>query len=320
MNRKALVIGCAGQIGVELSVKLISELGVENVWLSDIRKPEAKEIENAQFMILDALDKQAIETLVKANEISEIYLLAAALSAVAEKKPLFSWELNVQSLLNVLEIAKEEPVEKVFWPSSIAVFGPDSPSENTPQNCIMNPSTVYGISKLAGERWCEYYYQNFNVDVRSLRFPGILGYKSDPGGGTTDYALWALKNAAENTNYTSFLSPDSELPMMHMDDAVEAIWKIMSVSAEKIKIRSSYNLAAASFSPKELEKEIQKHSPDFELLYAPDFRQNIAASWPSSIDDSAARKDWSWSEKFNFENLIADVIQGFKKSSQPETI
>ncbi len=320
MKRRALVIGCAGQIGVELSVKLISKLGEDNVWLTDIRKSDSKEIKNAKFSILNALDKDEIESLVKENEITEIYLLAAALSAVAEKKPLFSWDLNMQSLLNVLEIAKDGFVKKVFWPSSIAVFGKDSPSEKTPQNCIMNPSTVYGISKLAGERWCEYYYQNYGVDVRSLRFPGILGYKSAPGGGTTDYALWALKNASENKSYTSFLSSETRLPMMHMEDAIKAIWQIMEAKPNQIRVRSSYNLAAVNFSPKELELEIKKLVPNFELSYAPDFRQNIANSWPSSIDDSSARADWGWEEHFDFEGLVFNVIEGFKKRMISETI
>ncbi len=311
--RKALVIGAAGQIGTELTYRLSEELGTDNVIASDISELYFEDQPNIRTVILDVLDFELLKSTILDNDISEVYHLAATLSANAEKNPGFSWHLNMQSLLNILNLAKEGHISKIFWPSSVAVFGTDTPKENTPQFTLMNPNTVYGISKSAGENWCNYYYEKYGVDVRSLRFPGLLGYKSDPGGGTTDYALWALKNSSNNLPYVSFLSRETTLPMMHMEDAIDGIIQLMNVPNSDIKIRTSYNISSVSFSPTELEKEIQKTIPAFKISYEPDFRQSIADSWPHSIDDSLARNDWNWNPKYNFESLVKNIIEGFKK-------
>lgn len=245
------------------------------------------------------------------HDIKEIYHLAAILSAKGEQNPLFAWQLNMDSLLTVLEAGKNQ-IEKIYWPSSIAVFGPDTPKENTPQNTIMSPSTVYGISKLAGERWCEYYHQHYGVDVRSLRYPGLIGYKALPGGGTTDYAVDIFHKAIAGETYECFLKNDSMLPMMYMDDAVKATIDLMESPAEKVKIRSSYNLAAMSFTPAEIANEIKKHYPNFSIQYNPDFRQEIADSWPGSIDDSAARADWGWNHSYGIKELVETMIKHLK--------
>ena len=257
--RRALVIGAGGQIGTELTTRLAKELGGLNVVASDLNTPKISENIAILSLNLDVLDQVRLRQIVVDHEISEVYHLAATLSATAEKNPGFSWHLNMQSLLNILDLGKEGLIQKVFWPSSVAVFGPGSPKSNTPQNAFMNPNTVYGISKSAGENWCNYYFEKYNVDVRSLRFPGLLGYKSDPGGGTTDYALWALKNAAHDTPYISFLENNSGLPMMHMEDAINGIIKLMNAKSEQVKVRTAYNISSASFTPEELEKEIQKY-------------------------------------------------------------
>lgn len=317
--RKALIIGAGGQIGTELSLRLAEEIGQENVIATDIREFSSSELQNIKTIQLDVLDKEALRNIVLSDQVTEVYHLAATLSATAEKHPEFSWHLNMQSLLNVLELAKSGLITKIFWPSSIAVFGPDSPKNDTPQVTLMNPNTVYGISKLAGERWCNYYFEKYGVDVRSLRFPGLLGYKAEPGGGTTDYALWALKNASNDESYTSFIKSDCRLPMMHMEDAVNAIITLMDAPKDNITIRSSYNINSVSFTPLELESQIKTSSPNFEINYELDFRQDIANTWPSSLNDDQARKDWSWNPKYTFDSLVSNIIEGFKKKVLTET-
>ncbi|MFK7757167.1 MAG: NAD-dependent epimerase/dehydratase family protein [Flavobacteriales bacterium] len=317
--KKALIIGAGGQIGTELTLNLIDILGHENVLATDVRPLESELLKDVNCLQLDVLDKEALTSLVVSEQITEIYHLAATLSATAEKNPEFAWHLNMQSLFHVLNLGKEKLVEKIFWPSSIAVFGPDTPQNNTPQNTLTNPTTVYGISKLSGERWCQYYHEKYGVDVRSLRFPGLLGYKAEPGGGTTDYALWALKNAAEKKPYISFISKQTELPMMHMEDAIKGILDLMNAKSNAITVRSSYNISGFSFTPEELEAKIKKHASNFKLEYLPDFRQDIAESWPNSLCDDIARKDWNWNPNYNFDALVVDILGGFKKKLLVET-
>jgi len=290
METKILIIGACGQIGTELTDKLRKIYGVENVIASDIRKLHIDVVNNGIFEVVNALDYNQIESLVEKYQITDVYLMAALLSATAEKNPAFAWDLNMNSLFHVLNLAKIGKIKKVFWPSSIAVFGPTTPRFNTPQYTIMEPSTVYGISKQAGERWCEYYHVQYGVDVRSIRYPGLISWSTPPGGGTTDYAVDIFHQAIKKGEYTSFLDSNTELPMMYMNDAIEATIQIMQAPSEKIKIRSSYNLAAMSFTPAEISEEIKKYYPDFKIEYNPDFRQKIADSWPASIDDSCARK------------------------------
>jgi nucleoside-diphosphate-sugar epimerase len=309
MKTKVLIIGACGQIGTELTKKLRSIYGVENVVASDIRKLNIDVVNDGIFEVVNALDYNQIEHLIEQYEITDVYLMAALLSATAEKNPAFAWDLNMNSLFHVLNIAKAGKIKKIFWPSSIAVFGPTTPRENTPQYTIMEPSTVYGISKQSGERWCEYYNKQYGVDVRSIRYPGLISWVSEPGGGTTDYAVEIYHKAITEGKYTSFLSENSSLPMMYMDDAIKATVQIMQAPEEQIKIRSSYNLSAMSFTPKEIASEIKKHFTDFEMNYEPDFRQKIADSWPASIDDTSAREDWNWQNDFNLENMTNEMIQ-----------
>ena len=310
MNRaeRILVIGSSGQIGTELVAALRQKYGQGNVVASDIAMAVGNE-DLGPFEKLDILDKDRLFDIVKKHQINQIYLLAALLSATAEKNPLFGWDLNMTGLFNVLNLAKENKSIKVYWPSSIAVFGPSTPRENTPQYTIAEPNTVYGISKLAGERWCEYYFEKYGVDVRSLRYPGLIGYKSAPGGGTTDYAVHIFHEALKKGNYTCFLTEQSTLPMMYMPDAIKATLGIMEADADKIKIRSSYNLSAISFSPKEIAQEIKKYLPEFNISYQPDFRQNIADSWPKSIDDSFARDHWGWKHDFGLSEMVDDMLK-----------
>ena len=309
MKTKVLIIGACGQIGTELTKKLRFIYGVENVVASDIRKLNIDVVNDGIFEVVNALDYNQIEHLIEQYEITDVYLMAALLSATAEKNPAFAWDLNMNSLFHVLNIAKAGKIKKIFWPSSIAVFGPTTPRENTPQYTIMEPSTVYGISKQSGERWCEYYNKQYGVDVRSIRYPGLISWVSEPGGGTTDYAVEIYHKAITEGKYTSFLSENSALPMMYMDDAIKATVQIMQAPEEQIKIRSSYNLSAMSFTPKEIASEIKKHFPDFEMSYEPDFRQKIADSWPASIDDTSAREDWNWKNDFDLENMTTEMIQ-----------
>ncbi|MGB8704407.1 MAG: NAD-dependent epimerase/dehydratase family protein [Gillisia sp.] len=311
-SRKILIIGASGQIGSELTLKLREKYGKENVIASDLREGGEELMASGTFEIADATDAKRIASLVEEHQITDVYLMAAMLSASGEKDPMKAWNLNMNSLFIILDLAKEKKIEKVFWPSSIAVFGPSTPKENTPQKTIMEPSTVYGISKQTGERWCEYYFKKYGVDVRSVRYPGIISYKTLPGGGTTDYAVEIFHEALKAGKYTSFLNKDSELPMMFMEDAIKATINIMEAPSEEIKERSSYNLAAVSFTPQELAEAIKKEIPEFKIEYAPDYRQEIADSWPSSIDDAAARKDWNWKADYDLEALTKAMFQGLK--------
>lgn len=306
-DEKILVIGASGQIGTELVLKLKEIYGSENVIASDIRDTSNNDFQ--PFEVLDVLDRQKIFDVIKKHGITEVYLLAALLSATAELNPTLGWRLNMEGLLNLLDLAKERHISKLYWPSSIAVFGPTTPAEHTPQTTVMEPNTVYGISKLAGERWCEYYYQKFGVDVRSLRYPGLIGYMSAPGGGTTDYAVHIFHEALNKGNYECFLSENTRLPMMYMPDAIRATIGIMQAEASHVRIRSSYNLAAFSFTPVELAAEIRKFIPDFKITFKPDHRQKIADSWPKSIDDSEASKDWGWKPEFSLSDMTRDMIE-----------
>ncbi len=309
MSTKILIIGACGQIGTELTHKLRAIYGTENVIASDIRKLNNDVVNSGPFEVVNALDFNQIEHIVEQYKIDEVYLMAALLSATAEKNPAFAWDLNMNSLFHVLNLAKAKKIKKIFWPSSIAVFGPTTPREQTPQYTIMEPSTVYGISKQSGERWCEYYHNIFGVDVRSIRYPGLISWSTPPGGGTTDYAVDIYYKALSDQKYECFLSENTGLPMMYMDDAIKATIQIMQAPAEDIKIRSSYNLSAMSFTPKEIAAEIKKHIPGFEISYNPDFRQKIADSWPASIDDSAARTDWGWKHQYDLSNMTTDMLQ-----------
>lgn len=304
---KILIIGAGGQIGIELTQELSLLYGLSNVIAADLKPITA--LENNPFEKLDILDKEALLNVVKKHQITHIYLLAALLSATGEQNPMFAWKLNMEGLFNVLDLAKEKHISKVYWPSSIAVFGPTTPKIETPQFTIMEPSTVYGISKQAGERWCEWYFHKFGVDVRSLRYPGLIGWKSAPGGGTTDYAVHIFHEALKNKTYECFLSENTALPMMHMEDAIRATIEIMHAPAENIKIRGAYNLAGISFTPAQITAEIQKHIPDFTISYNPDFRQAIANSWPQSILEHEAKKDWNWSAKYNLSSLVGNMLQ-----------
>lgn len=317
MTTKILIIGACGQIGTELTAKLRAEYGNDNVIASDIRKLNNDIVNNGIFEVVNALDYNQIEHLIEKYHITDVYLMAALLSATAEKNPAFAWDLNMNSLFHVLNLAKAGKIKKIFWPSSIAVFGPTTPRENTPQYTIMEPSTVYGISKQTGERWCEYYNKQYGVDVRSIRYPGLISWSSEPGGGTTDYAVDIYHKAILDGKFTSFLSENTALPMMYMDDAIKATIKIMQADADEIKIRSSYNLSGMSFTPKEIAEEIKKHYPEFTIDYAPDFRQKIADSWPASIDDSSAREDWNWSNDYNLENMTTEMFDKLKEHIYP---
>jgi len=309
---KILIIGACGQIGTELTHSLRAIHGTENVIASDIRKLNNDVVNSGPFEVVNALDFNQIEHLIEKYQIDEVYLMAALLSATAEKNPAFAWDLNMNSLFHVLNLAKAGKIKKIFWPSSIAVFGPTTPKENTPQFTIAEPSTVYGISKQAGERWCEYYHNIFGVDVRSIRYPGLISWTTPPGGGTTDYAVDIYHKAIEDKTYECFLSAQTALPMMYMDDAIRATIEIMQAPAESIKIRSSYNLSAISFTPEEIAEEIKKHIPEFTITYNPDFRQKIADSWPSSIDDSSARRDWGWNHKFDLDKMTVEMLKNLQ--------
>ncbi|MEZ4853219.1 NAD-dependent epimerase/dehydratase family protein [Flavobacterium sp.] len=313
MNPKILIIGACGQIGTELTLKLRETYGVDNVIASDIRKLNNDVVNNGIFEVINALDYNQIQHLVEHYKITDVYLMAALLSATAEKNPAFAWDLNMNSLFHVLNLAKAGKIKKIFWPSSIAVFGPTTPKYNTPQYTIMEPTTVYGISKQCGERWCEYYNKQYGVDVRSIRYPGLISWSTEPGGGTTDYAVDIYHKAINYENFTCFLSENTALPMMYMDDAIKATIEIMQAPTENIKIRSSYNLSAMSFTPQEIAKEIQTHYPDFTIAYEPDFRQKIADSWPASIDDTSAREDWGWKNDFDLKNTTTEMITNLKK-------
>jgi nucleoside-diphosphate-sugar epimerase len=311
-KEKILVIGASGQIGVELTMALRNIYGNANVVASDLREENTLLKGTGPYVSLDVMNKEMLHVQVIRQNITQIYLLAAILSATGEKNPNLAWNLNMQGLLNVLDIAREEKLHKVYWPSSIAVFGPTSPKKNCPQQTIIEPITVYGISKYAGEFWCNYYNKRFGVDVRSLRYPGLISYKSEPGGGTTDYAIEIFHEALEEKKYTCFLKEDTYLPMMYMPDAIRATMELMEAPAEKISIRTSYNISGISFSPAEIAASIKKHIPEFEINYKPDYRQQIAESWPQSINDSVANNDWNWKHEYDLKKLTADMLKNLQ--------
>lgn len=313
MKKRILIIGACGQIGTELTHFLREKYGAHKVIASDIREGEEEMMNDGPFEVLDAMNYDALQDVVINYEITDVYLMAAMLSATGEKFPMKAWNLNMNSLFNVLNLAKEGKVNKVFWPSSIAVFGATTPKEDTPQRTVMEPSTVYGISKQTGERWCEYYNNKYGVDVRSIRYPGIISYKTLPGGGTTDYAVDIYHKALKHKNYICFLNAETTLPMMYMEDAIRATVGIMEADEKDIKIRSSYNLAAISFNPEEISESIQKHIPEFKISYEPDFRQEIADSWPQSIDDSKARDDWGWQHQYSLDEMTEKMLTNLKE-------
>ncbi|WP_417876620.1 NAD-dependent epimerase/dehydratase family protein [Winogradskyella sediminis] len=316
MSSKILIIGACGQIGTELTTKLRDIHGVDNVIASDINTRKLELVNAGPFVILDAKNFNAIKDCCINHNVDTVYLMAALLSATGEKYPMEAWDLNMNSLFHVLNLAKGGQIKKVFWPSSIAVFGPTTPNKNTPQHTICEPTTVYGITKQVGERWCEYYHDKYGVDVRSIRYPGIISHKAMPGGGTTDYAVEIYHEAIKEGKYESFLAEDTNLPMMFMDDAIKATTELMAAPSENISIRSSYNLAAMSFTPKEIAESIKAKMPDFTMSYKPDFRQAIADSWPTSIDDSVARKDWNWSHDFDLKKMTSEMLTQLKKKYQ----
>lgn len=313
MKSRILIIGACGQIGTELTLALSKRFGKDKIVASDIREGNEMMMKSAHFELLDATDLEAVEDIVFRYKVDTVYLMAAMLSAIAERFPAKAWDLNMNSLFHILNLAKDNKVKKVFWPSSIAVFGETTPAQNTPQTTVMEPSTVYGISKQTGERWCEYYHNKYGVDVRSIRYPGLISYTTEPGGGTTDYAVDIYHRALKHGQYRCFLKEGTILPMMYMDDAIKATIAIMDAPVENIKIRSSYNLAAVSYAPEDVTKSIQKHIPDFEINYEPDFRQAIADTWPQSIDDKEARNDWGWSHSFGLEEITKTMLDNLKE-------
>jgi nucleoside-diphosphate-sugar epimerase len=306
---KILVIGASGQIGTELTLALRQKFGGEMVIAADLKREADLLKGTGPFLPLDIMDKEILRVQVRRNEVKTIYLLVAMLSAAGEKSPLLAWQLNMQSLIHTLEVAREEGVKKVFWPSSIAVFGADAPKENCPQEAYAAPATVYGISKLSGEQWCHYYFQRYGVDVRSIRYPGLISYKTLPGGGTTDYAIEIFHSAIRGETYSCFLREDQRLPMMYMDDAVRATIELMEAPASEITVRTSYNLAGISFTPAELAREIKRLIPGFTIEYEPDFRQTIADSWPESIDDQVAARDWGWKPAFDLRHMTEEMTR-----------
>lgn len=314
MNDTIIVIGANGQIGTELVLALRNKFGNQQVVASDINPPVQALAGNGPFEQVNVMDKDRLHQLFDQYRPTQVYLLAAILSAVGEQKPRLAWDLNMTSLLQVMDLAVEYKVQKLFWPSSIAVFGPNSPRQHTPQYCVMDPNTVYGISKLAGERWCEYYHEKHGLDVRSIRYPGLISWKTAPGGGTTDYAIHIFHEALNQGAYTSFLSAGTALPMMYMDDAIRATLQLMDAPAEKISTRSGYNLAGISFTPEQLGAEIQKHIPGFQLSFEPDSRQAIADSWPQSIDDSQAQQDWDWQMDYDLPKLTTTMLENLKNT------
>ena len=309
MQEKILIIGACGQIGVELTLALRKVYGDANVVASDIRDEHPLLKGTGPYTVLNAMDGEAILATIKKEGITQVYLLAALLSATGEKDPKKAWGINMQSLIQVLDIGIEQKLTKIYWPSSIAVFGPTTPREHTPQATIVEPGTVYGISKYAGELWCQYYHNRYGLDVRSLRYPGLISWKSEPGGGTTDYAVEIYHEALKHGKYTSFLSEDTYLPMMYMDDAIRGTIELMEAPQDRIKTRMAYNISAMSFSPKEIAETIRYHIPDFAIDYAPDFRQKIADGWPKSIDDSEARADWGWQHEFDLNRMTHEMLR-----------
>ena len=311
-QERILIIGACGQIGVELTLALRNLYGNDNVIATDIRGEHELLKGSGPYEVLNAMDEPSILDLVRKEKITQIYLLAAMLSATGEKDPKRAWITNMQSVRQVLDIGVQEKLHKIYWPSSIAVFGQSTPRENTPQQTIIEPLTVYGISKYAGELWCQYYRQRWNLDVRSLRYPGLISWKSEPGGGTTDYAVEIYYDALRKGRYTSFLDKGTYLPMMYMDDAIRATIELMEAPSEQIKTNMAYNVSAMSFAPEEVAASIQKIIPDFQISYAPDFRQNIANGWPKSIDDCNARNDWGWQPDFDLDKMTKTMLKNLK--------
>ncbi|QSS97956.1 NAD-dependent epimerase/dehydratase family protein [Psychroflexus sp. ALD_RP9] len=311
---KTLIVGACGQIGSELTTTLRQKHGKDTIIASDIREGSAELMASGPFEVLDATNFTQLQDVIMHYDIDTVYMMAAMLSGTAEKFPMKAWELNMNSLFNVLNLVKEQKIKHLFWPSSIAVFGPTTPKFNTPQQTIMEPSTVYGISKQTGERWCEYYHKRYGVDVRSIRYPGLISYKTPPGGGTTDYAIEIFHSAVKGEVYTSFLNEDTALPMMYMDDAIKATIQLMEADSSKINVRSSYNLGGISFTPRELAEEIRLKLSEFKINYKPDFRQAIADSWPSSIEDTTARNDWNWKHEYDLKTLVQVMLKGVEES------
>lgn len=312
MAEKILILGAGGQIGVELTLALREKYGNDNVIASDIKEEAHPLLQNGPYITIDVLNADAVNKAITDNQITQIYLLAAILSATGEKNPLWAWDINMGSLLSILDICVKQKISKLFWPSSIAVFGPTTPRELTPQKTTIEPTTVYGISKYAGELWCQYYFQKYGLDVRSIRYPGLISWKSAPGGGTTDYAIDIYIEALKQGNYTCFLNENTYLPMMYMDDAIRATIELMEAPAAQIKNRLAYNLGGISFSPKEIANSIQKHIPEFTIQYQPDFRQAIADSWPDSIEDTTAQEDWGWKHQYDLENMTEAMLSNLK--------
>lgn len=308
-----MIIGCSGQIGSELTLALRGVYGGENVFATDIKQAPADVIESGPFQILDVMNEKNLIHFVIRNKITQVYHLAAVLSGNAEKLPLQAWDINMRSLMNILNLGKDNGLKKIFWPSSIAVFGPTTPRFNTPQLTIMEPTTVYGISKLAGERWCEYYFNKYGLDVRSIRYPGLISFKTEAGGGTTDYAVEIFYDAVKDKKYECFLKEDASLPMMFMPDAIDSTIKLMEADSDKLSIHSSYNLGGISFNPAEIAAEVKKHIPEFEITYKPDFRQKIAESWPASIDDSVAKSDWGCKYEYDLAKMTKVMLEEVRK-------
>ncbi|TVR37500.1 MAG: NAD-dependent epimerase/dehydratase family protein [Cryomorphaceae bacterium] len=313
-SEKILILGAAGQIGSDLTEALRARYGAEAVVASDLHQGIPQALEGGPYVQLNAMDRQAIEDIVQRFEITQVYHLVAMLSATAEQHPLKGWELNMQTLFHCLEMAREQKIKRLYWPSSIAVFGPRSPRQNTPQHTILEPSTVYGISKVAGESWCEYYHQKYGVDVRSVRYPGLISYRGAPGGGTTDYAVHIFHEAIKHGHYTSFIQADRSLPMMYMPDAIRATLEIMHAPADKVRLRSAYNIAGMSFNPEEIAASIRRKLPDFSIDYAPDYRNEIAANWPASVDDSAAHNDWGWQPEYDLDRMVDDMLEQLRQT------
>lgn len=312
-KEKVLIVGAGGQIGVELALALRNVYGNDNVIATDIKEAHPILRDSGPYAMLNAMDATAMLELIKKEGITQVYLLAAVLSATGEKDPMRAWDINMQSLLQLLDIAVQEKLTKIYWPSSIAVFGSTTPRNGTPQQTIVEPRTVYGVSKYAGELWCQYYNQRWGLDVRSLRYPGLISWKSAPGGGTTDYAVEIYHEALKHKKYTCFLSENTYLPMMYMDDAIRGTIELMEAPDHMIKTRMAYNLSAMSFSPAEIAASIQKHIPEFTIDYAPDFRQQIADGWPASIDDSVAREHWNWKHEFDLDKMTAAMLHNLSK-------
>ena len=309
MPKKIMILGACGQIGTELTLALRNRFGVESVIACDIREGKPELMESGPFQILDATDARALEDTLEKHGVGQLYLMAAMLSATAEQFPSGAWELNMNSLLHALGLAREGKISKLFWPSSIAVFGPSTPKENTPQSTITEPTTVYGISKLAGEGWCAYYQRKYGVDVRSVRYPGLISWKTQPGGGTTDYAVDIYRQALKSGTYECFVKEDTRLPMMYMEDAIKGTLQLMEAPPDQLTVRTSYNLGAMSFTPAQMAESIRAHIPDFQITYAPDYRQEIADTWPESMDDSKAREDWGWNPRFGLEETTKEMLE-----------